>query len=463
MSGGRTRDSEQTPGALIEGKYRLLEELGRGGMGTVFRAHDVSLDRPAAIKFLRSDIETDEAFLERFRREAKAMAKVRHENVLQVFSQGTAANHSYIAMEFIKGQTVEDVLNGLSDRQSEMPLDTALRLIEQVTAGLDAIHRSGIIHRDIKPANIIMAEEDGRAVIMDFGIVRRVQSGELNVLDAPMGTPAYMAPEVILGRKLAAEDRHLTDIYALGVTIFEILTGLLPFDGESWVDVFDQHISTSPPAPSRTRPSLPRAIDELVLRCLEKEPERRYQSCGEIRDQIQKIRAELAKPLTARDSTVSAVRRISSMASSVPPPRSTVAPTGVRIVVAGRHSASRYALYPYITDVFPGCQFTAVKSNTAALEMARAAPPVLLVAPLDDPDLNGVELAASISGDPLLQSTHLVLTTKKITADELRMLESLGVFRVLLSPPEEGDIVALLEAVACRLPTGHSPAFGSAG
>ena len=257
-------------------------------MGTVFRAHDDSLERVVAVKFLLPELQAEESLVERFRREAQAMASVRHQNVLQIFSFGRYGSANFFIMEYVDGLTTEDLLRHAIDRREHLPLKLTLEILEQAASGLSAVHKAGVVHRDVKPANIMYEEDSKRAVIMDFGIGKRYLSTDLRRTQSPSGTPAYMAPEVVSGKEISAEEDHLSDIYAFGVTAFELLTGCLPFDAENWVDLCVKHVTQDPPAPSSRRSRLPKEIDDIVLKCLEKLPQARYESCAQLRDALRR-------------------------------------------------------------------------------------------------------------------------------------------------------------------------------
>jgi serine/threonine protein kinase len=469
---------------VLEGKYRLLEELGRGGMGTVFRALDESLDRIVAVKFLLPEFQADEHLGDRFRREAKAMASVRHENVLQIFSFGSYGATSFFVMEYIEGVTAEKLLENAISRSVFLSLGKVLPILEQAASGLAAVHRAGVVHRDVKPANIMVEAETGRVVIMDFGIGKRYQHGETRRTQTPAGSPAYMAPEVVSGQQISSDEDYLSDIYAFGVTTFELLTNSLPFDSKNWVDILVKHVTEAPPTPSSRRPELQPELDAIVLKCLAKSPKERFQSCVELqRALLPLIPVEQHRSPTPVPAEVEPRKRPSSDGGAEPrrrhssdggaeprkrpsvdlelpkrkPSRVRTAQTStqtikaVRVVVADQDLDFTRMAFEKVEEAFPGNRFQAAKSNAKAVELALTAPPLLMVARLDDPDLNGVELAATLRGHPQLRDVLLVLTSKRITAGERRMLQELGAYKVMLKPVDPDEFAKLLQTIAKRV------------
>jgi serine/threonine protein kinase len=438
--------SRERPGGIVlEGKYRLLDEIGRGGMGTVFRAVDESLDRMVAVKFLLPELQTETALVNRFRREARAMASVRHENVLQIYSFGSYGATSFFVMEYIEGRTADAMLMAALARREYLPMADTIRIVDQVCAGLGAVHRAGVVHRDVKPGNVMVQNDSGRAVVMDFGIGRRYQPGSAKRTLQPGGTPAYMAPEVIAGLETSPEQERLSDIYALGVTTFELITGVLPFSGGSWVDVFQLHIKEPPPVPSSLRKGLPEGVDDVILKCLAKAPLERFQSCDEVREALRPFVTERRATPAPPDFAPRAERT---------PSRPERAASGVesraRIVVADPDPSFRSTVYQLAEEAFPGCRFQAARTPLAALDLARAAPPLLLIAPLHDPDLNGLELSATLWGDETLHRVRVVLTAERITPAERAMLAEMGVSRVLVRPVASDDLRSLLGDLAAE-------------
>lgn len=225
------------------GKYEILEELGRGGFATVYKARDTTLDRIVALKVLHAQLLVDPRFVARFIQEAQTAARLSHPNIVIIYEVGEEAGQSYLSMAYLPGRTLDARL------QSEtLPMEEVLSLIEQIASALDTIHAGGLVHRDIKPANIMVAD-DGHATLLDFGIVRAAEGTHLTTSTTVLGTPEYMAPE----QAEADEGREIdwrADLYALGVVAYEMLVGRPPFVGTSPTAVLYKHVHELPPLPT---------------------------------------------------------------------------------------------------------------------------------------------------------------------------------------------------------------------
>lgn len=447
---------------LLEGKYRLDCELGRGGMGTVFRAVDESLARVVAIKFLLPEHQEDRRAVERFRREARAMASVRHENVVQIHSFGREGEVDFFVMEHVDGGSLADNLTEARARSNVtlLPLDAVVRFIDQACSGLSAIHNAGMVHRDIKPANLMLEALTERLVIMDFGLGRtKKRPSDSRRVRIVGGTAGYLAPEIIEGCQLEDWEEVLGDIYALGVTAFELLTGRLPFDDKSRSAMLERHLTEEPPPPSSLRPDIPEALDELVLGCINRNPAKRFQWCDELRGALQ--------PLLSFSSPHSVVPTSPPPASPKPGSRRAIVSsaepsTGPVIVVASHDAFLRNVVYHTSRAALGPCCFKAARSALSALEMCRCVTPFIVVASLEDPKLNGLELAATMLGDKALDGARLILTTRCISTADKHLLERMGVFRVLLEPIDQEELDTVLREVHelyCR-PDGTVPDVG---
>ncbi|WP_406739826.1 Stk1 family PASTA domain-containing Ser/Thr kinase [Streptomyces atratus] len=252
-------------GQLLDGRYRVDARIAVGGMATVYRAVDTRLDRVLALKVMHPALATDASFVERFIREAKSVARLAHPNVVAVFDQGAQGQYVYLAMEYVAGCTLRDVLR---DRGALQPR-AALDILEPVLAALGAAHRAGFVHRDMKPENVLIGD-DGRVKVADFGLVRAVGT-VTSTTGSVLGTVSYLAPEQI--EDGTADTR--TDVYACGVVLYEMLTGSKPHGGDTPAQVLYQHLNEAVPPPSATVPGLPAALDGLVASATARDPELR--------------------------------------------------------------------------------------------------------------------------------------------------------------------------------------------
>jgi eukaryotic-like serine/threonine-protein kinase len=257
----------------VAGRYELLEVLGRGGMGVVYRARDSLLDRTVAVKILPAQYASDPVLVQRFEREARAAARLSHPNIVAVFDTGQDRSARYIVMECVPGVSLAQLLN----ERGALPVPEAVELAAQVADALAAAHAAGIIHRDIKPGNV-MVEPSGVCKVLDFGIARAAADAALTQTTSLLGSAPYMAPEAALGRP--AETR--SDIYSLGCVLYEMLTDRPPFRGDLPAAIISQHINVAPRPPSELEPAIPAALDALVVRMLAKEPANRPASAAEL-------------------------------------------------------------------------------------------------------------------------------------------------------------------------------------
>ncbi|MGY6023931.1 protein kinase domain-containing protein [Streptomyces spinosirectus] len=316
--------------ALAGGRYQLRDLLGEGGMASVHLAYDSVLDRQVAIKTLHTDLGREQAFRERFRREAQAVAKLTHTNIVSVFDTGEdnldGMTTPYIVMEYIEGRPLGSVLDEDVRQFGAMPADKALKITADVLAALEISHEMGLVHRDIKPGNVMMTKR-GVVKVMDFGIARAMQSGVTSMTQTGMvvGTPQYLSPEQALGRGVDAR----SDLYSVGIMLFQLVTGRLPFDADSPLAIAYAHVQEEPVAPSSINRALPPAVDALVARALKKNPNERFPSSETMRDECLRVAAsfQAAPPSIVPGAPAQAG---SGVGSAVFPPvdQSAPAPTG---------------------------------------------------------------------------------------------------------------------------------------
>jgi eukaryotic-like serine/threonine-protein kinase len=277
---------------LFDGRYRIIRKLGSGGMANVYLAEDEELGRRVAIKILNDRYANDELFIERFRREAKSAAGLSHPNIVSIYDRGEAEGTYYIAMEVIEGRSLKELIL----TRGPLPIGTALMFAREILDALRFAHRHGIIHRDIKPHNILIGE---RIKVTDFGIARAGAS-QMTEAGSIMGTAQYLSPEQARGAPVTAP----SDLYSVGIVLYEMLTGKVPFTGDSPIEIAMKHLNDPPKPPSRIRPEIPEELDQVVLRALAKEPEQRYQTAEEFSEDLTRVEAGLpVAPETAEAAT----------------------------------------------------------------------------------------------------------------------------------------------------------------
>jgi beta-lactam-binding protein with PASTA domain len=275
------------PETIIDGRYKVLSRLGSGGMADVYLAEDRLLGRQLAVKVLHHHFAEDQEFVERFRREASSAAGLSHPNIVAIFDRGEWNGTYYIAMEYVAGRSLKTVVR----EQGALDPATAIDIVTQILRAARFAHKRGVIHRDLKPHNVII-DEEGRARVTDFGIAKAGAS-DMTLTGSIMGTAQYLSPEQAQGHPVSAR----SDLYAVGIILYELLTGSVPFDGETAVAIAFKQVSAQPRPPSELRPGLPSALDAVVLRALAKDPEQRFADAEEFIAALQQAR--LALPIGA--------------------------------------------------------------------------------------------------------------------------------------------------------------------
>jgi serine/threonine-protein kinase len=256
------------------GRYEIIGELGKGAMGLVYKAHDPIIDRILAIKTISLSLAMDEReeYEARFFQEARAAGRLNHPNIITVYDVGKSGDVAYIVLEYLEGRELSEILT----KEKQLPIHQILDIVKQVAQGLIYAHEHGVVHRDIKPTNI-MVKSDSQVKITDFGIARMTSSAVQTQTGMVLGTPKYMSPEQVLGKPI---DQR-SDIFSLGVMLFEMLTQTSPFVGDTLNEIMFQTININPPSPSSINTLLPARLDIIVAKALEKEPNERYQSARE--------------------------------------------------------------------------------------------------------------------------------------------------------------------------------------
>jgi serine/threonine protein kinase len=289
--------TQGTPGRPAVPGYEILEELGRGGMGVVYRARQVKADRLVALKMILAGGHAGAEALTRFRREAEAVARLQHPNVVQVYEVGEADGLPFFSLELVAGGSLDKKLQG-----RPLPAREAAALVERVARGVEAAHQQGVLHRDLKPANVLLAA-DGTPKVTDFGLAKRLQGqpgvsapGVQTASGAILGTPSYMPPEQALGQ--LKKVGPASDVYSLGAVLYELLTGRPPFVGADLIDTLFQVATEEPVPPSRLNASTPRDLETICLKCLAKEPKKRYAGALELAEDLRRYPA--GEPIHAR-------------------------------------------------------------------------------------------------------------------------------------------------------------------
>ncbi len=275
---------ELTIGGTFADRFQVIEELGKGGMGEVYKVFDKKVKEKVALKLLNPEIATDEKVIERFRNELKYARKISHRNVCRMYDLSEEKGTQYITMEYVPGED----LKGTIRRVGQLSVGKAISISKQVCEGLAEAHRLGVVHRDLKPQNI-MVDREGNARIMDFGVARSIKAKGITGAGVMIGTPDYMSPEQVEGKEV---DQR-SDIYALGVILYEMVTGEVPFEGDTPLSIIFKHKSETPPNPKEVNAQIPDELSRMILRCLEKDKKRRYQKAEDILSELIKIEKEI--------------------------------------------------------------------------------------------------------------------------------------------------------------------------
>ena len=330
-------DDTPSPGSEIAG-YRIESVAGRGGMGTVYRAMDIHLERRVALKVISGEFAEDEEFRRRFKRESRIAASIRHPNVVTVFAAGEQEGLLYIAMDYIEGTDLKAMLAG----RSGLDLPLATEIVTQVASALDAAHAKGLVHRDVKPANVLITTANGghNAYLTDFGLTKDVTSESgMTKTGMFLGTLDYAAPEQIEGGPLDAR----TDVYALGCMLYEVLTGRVPYPRDSTVATMYAHLEGPPPRVTEAAPGLPAAFDQVVKRAMARRPEDRYPSAGDVARAARA--ASAGRSISGAEQSVAAGEAATGTATQVRGPRATELSPGESVTAqspARRRSRTRW-------------------------------------------------------------------------------------------------------------------------
>jgi len=295
---------ELSTGSTFAGRYQIIEEIGKGGMGKVYKTHDTEIREKVALKLIKPEISAEKKTIERFQNELKFARKVSHKNVCRMYDLNREKGSYYITMEYVSGEDLKSFIK----RSGQLAIGTTIRIAKQVCEGLAEAHRLGVVHRDLKPSNV-MIDEEGNARIMDFGIARSLKTKGITGSGVMIGTPEYMSPEQVEGKEV---DQR-SDIYSLGIILYEMVTGRVPFEGDTPFTVGVKHKSEEPKDPREFNTQIPDDLSKAILKCLEKDKNKRYQTAGEVRTELLNIEKGIPitekaipkrKPLTSKEITV---------------------------------------------------------------------------------------------------------------------------------------------------------------
>jgi eukaryotic-like serine/threonine-protein kinase len=404
-------------GVMVDGVYRIVRPLGAGGMGVVTLAHDERLERDVAIKFIRPELFENKGLRELFEIEARAMARVTHANVLTVHSFGEHNGVPYFVMEYVEGPTVESWLGRRVSRGAPPDVDEAIRVLDQVCQGVEAIHLASTVHRDLKPSNLLMSgeivDEQLRVAVSDLGVARIMEAaGDGRGASCIVGSAQYMAPEAALGNDTNPELATRRDIYALGCIAFEILTGRPPFVAPNDIGLMSKHLLEPPPAASSIRTELPPGYDEVLSRALDKDPLKRPASAAEFRKQLLAVHERDHDPKS--------------------------------ILVADDDDDWRELVHRALTKRFPDARIDVVRDGKEAIERFDEHPYCVVLLDLEMPAVDGIELTARLRARDESSTTPLIVMTAAGGPGEWRRLSQLGADGFLVKPIDPEDIALVI-------------------
>lgn len=391
------------PGTMLDGKYAVVRTVGSGGMGVVILAHDETLDRDVAIKLIRADYVSSGSARRLFLEEARAMARVRHPNVVDIFAFGEHEGSPYFVMEYVPGLDLHEWLDRYED--GVVSIDEAIGLLAQICRGVEAMHAVGTIHHDIKPCNILIGPKF-RVAVTDFGLAQFVRATVAEGASMPIGTPPFSAPEVVRGDKISAELAPRVDVYALGVLAYQLLTGCYMFPVEDTQKLFHYQSAFDPKPPSTVRPELPPAFDEALLAALCRDPRERPTSPGAFWQSL----------LDAREITQS---------------RATAPPL---VIIADDDPGARRLVESTLAHDMPTVEIIAVENGRQVLDLVRRRRATVIVTDLQMPDVNGMELVAALRASDHTRHIPIVVTTAVGGAEDWRVLNQMGADDFLLKP-----------------------------
>ncbi len=414
------------PGDVVGGCYRLERVLGSGGMGLVAQARDERLDRRVAIKLIRAELFGLLEMRAYFDNEARAMARVSHPNVVQIYAFGEHGESPYFVMEYVEGITLEQFLRS-HRRRGSVELEKVASVVEQACLGVSAIHDASTVHRDIKPSNLLL-EPSGRTRVVDLGVARILEASAAS--DVVVGSALYMAPEAVLGEKDGPECAHRRDIYALGCVAYELLTGRPPFLGPTDVSILSQHVLAPPKPPSTLRQGLSNSLDHVVLKALAKDPRERYATCDAFRKAF-----------------------VSELTGAIEPER---------VLVVDDDPEWRTVLCEVLRLRFPSAQIDQASDGVEALQAVHKATYSVVLVDLNMPEVDGACLTQRLRAIESCEAMPIVVLTAAGGPREWQRLSEAGADAFLVKPVNADDVELLIRRTirsrrALALPPGSAP------
>ena len=358
--------SDPLVGALLDGRYRVEARIATGGMSTVYRGLDVRLDRPVALKVMDARYAGDREFLTRFQREARAIARLKSPGLVAIYDQGNDTAHPFLVMELVTGGTLRELLM----ERGPMPPHAVVAVLAPVLSGLGAAHRAGLVHRDVKPENVLISV-DGEVKLADFGLVRATTEAGITSTSVILGTAAYLSPEQVLGEETGPR----SDVYAVGIMAFELLTGTTPFKGDSAIVIAHKHLDRDVPPPGSLIDGVPPEFDDFIARATAREPEARFSDAGAMGAELGAIAEELGLPQFQVPAPRNSARQITD--SRPPVPRATrqltLGPQEVPTLAADDNDgASARGTGPQAEDIFQPRQFAGIDIDEFAFTRQRS-------------------------------------------------------------------------------------------
>jgi serine/threonine protein kinase len=437
----------EVPPLVVDGRYEVEAVVGHGGMGIVYLARDLGLGRPVALKMIAPRWVGDDRVVQSFQREAKALASIRSQYVVQVHAFGLHEASYFFAMEYVRGRSLRQILAEHREHGDTIPLHRSLTILHRVAQGIDAVHAAGMFHRDVKPSNIVIEEDTGRPVLVDFGLA--MPSAD-HAAALAIGTPQYMAPEQAGVGVPGAVVGARTDVYSLGITAFEMLTGELPFESADLAQLMRRHARKKPPSPSSVRRDLA-VFDKAIARALAKDPEERFPSC-----------TAFAEVLGAAGE-----RWITSTLPTLPPPPPSDADTApdvtspapgepLHVLVVDDSpvfrrftvQATQLAFFRHKKDLRVVVQ--GAGSGHEAIEQATMEPPDLVLLDFDMPGLDGVDTLSRLRALPGGGGARVVVLSGRVGAADRWRFAVLGVNDFVAKPIDFRQLVDRIEAIVNR-------------